>query len=311
MVDRVVELFADVPSGVVVDATLGAGGHSEAILDSRGDLGVLGIDRDADAIDAATRRLERFGDRVTYWHGRFDEIRIAVRSSGREPIVGALFDLGVSSPQLDRAERGFSYRQKGPLDMRMDNRQKRRADDVVNATPVAELISILQHYGEERHAARVARAIVANRPIADTEELAEVVRTAIPAATRRRGGHPAKRTFQAIRVSVNEELDVLADSLDSAIDLLLPGGRLVAMSYHSGEDRIVKDRFRNAATGGCECPVELGCVCGAVPKVDLIRRGAEKAPAGEIADNRRAESVRLRAVERVRVLPPTGSEVAS
>lgn len=299
LLERVVDLFAAVPPGCYVDATLGGGGHAEAVLASRPDLRLVGLDQDDVAIAAATRRLAGFGDRVRIVRARFDELGAVVRSTGEEGVVGVLFDLGVSSPQLDEAERGFSYRHDAPLDMRMDRRRDRSAADVVNTTSAAELARILQRYGDERYARRIAAAIVEHRPVSTTTELADIVRDAIPAPARRTGGHPAKRTFQAIRIEVNEELQILADALDQAVDLLLPGGRAVAMSYHSGEDRIVKERFRLAESGGCTCPSGLDCVCGAVPKVRSIRRGGETAGADEVAANPRSASVRLRAVEAI------------
>jgi len=303
MVDEVVALFGAVPAGLIVDATLGGAGHAAAILDSRPDLRLLGIDRDADALVVARNRLERFGDRASFHHGRFDELADAVHSLGEEGVTGVLFDLGVSSPQLDRADRGFSYRHDAPLDMRMDRRQDRSAHDVVNDYSASELADILQRYGDEKFSRRVANAIVEHRPIETTTELAEIVRDAIPQGARRTGGHPAKRTFQALRIEVNEELEALTGALDQAIDLLLPGGRCVVLSYHSGEDRIVKDRFRRAETGGCVCPPQFDCVCGAEPLVKFLRRGAQKASAEEIESNPRASSVRRRAVESVRFRP--------
>ncbi len=210
-----------------------------------------------------------------------------------------LFDLGVSSPQLDRPERGFSYRHDGPLDMRMDQRQARTAADVVNRYDEGELARVLAEYGDERFARRIARAIIAARPLSRTTELAEVVRSAIPAPARRRGGDPARRTFQALRIEVNGELDALGPALDAAVDELVPAGRCVVLAYHSGEDRIVKDRFRQAETGGCTCPPNLPCVCGAQPSVRLLTRGARKPSPAEVARNHRAQSARLRAVEKL------------
>ncbi len=297
MLDEIVETFRAVPPGVVLDATLGGGGHSEAILDARGDLRVLGLDRDSAALAAASVRLDRFGDRLMTYRCRFDAIDDAMAAHAIDTLSGALFDLGVSSPQLDHPARGFSYRNEGPLDMRMDTDAPWSADDVVNGYTEAELGRVLKELGDERFAGRIARAIVAARPIESTTRLAEVVTSAIPAAARRTGGHPAKRTFQAIRIEVNGELDALPEALDRAIDALAPEGRIAVLSYHSGEDRIVKDRLRHAATGGCECPPELPCVCGAVQTVRLVR--APKRPTtAEQASNRRATSARLRVAER-------------
>jgi 16S rRNA (cytosine1402-N4)-methyltransferase len=301
MRDEIVDTFSTVPTGVVLDATLGGGGHAEAILDSRRDLRLLGLDRDPDALHAATERLDRFGDRVMTHRCRFDELDTALHAHSIDALSGALFDLGVSSPQLDRAERGFSYRNEGPLDMRMDSDAPWSADDVVNGYSEAELTRVIRDHGDERFAVRIARAIVAARPIETTTRLAEVVTSAIPAPARRTGGHPAKRTFQAIRIEVNGELEALPAALDKAIGALVPGGRLAVLSYHSGEDRIAKDRIREAETGGCECPPELPCVCGAVKTVRIVR-GVRKRPSpAEQAANRRASSARLRVAEKLEV----------
>jgi 16S rRNA (cytosine1402-N4)-methyltransferase len=299
---RVAELFAPVPAGWIVDATLGGAGHSTALLQSRPDVRIIGVDQDDRALAVAAARLAHFGDRAVVRHSRFDRlgdvVRDVVAGDTREGVSGVLFDLGVSSPQLDEGERGFSYRHDGPLDMRMDRTRSRTAADVVNGTPADELARILRAYGDERFSTRIARAVVAARPLHTTGELARVVADAVPAPARR-AGHPARRTFQAIRIAVNEELDILADALDQAVDLLQPGGRVVALAYHSGEDRIVKDRFRQAVTGGCECPPGLPCACGAVRRARFVKRGAEKASPDEVAANPRAESVRLRVIEAI------------
>ncbi len=298
MRDEVVASFASVPPGVVLDATLGGGGHSEAILDSRTDLRILGLDRDPDALAAAGQRLERFGDRVMTHRCRFDDLGAAMSAHSVRELSGAMFDLGVSSPQLDRAERGFSYRHDGPLDMRMDPDDAWSADDIVNGWSERELARIIRQHGDERFADRIARAIVAARPIESTTRLAEVVTAAIPAPARRTGGHPAKRTFQAIRIEVNGELEVLPDALDAAIDALAVGGRLAVLAYHSGEDRIAKERIRAAETGGCECPPELPCVCGAVQTVRIVRGVPKRPSATEAEQNPRAASARLRVAEK-------------
>jgi 16S rRNA (cytosine1402-N4)-methyltransferase len=295
MADEIVDLFAAVPAGTVVDATLGGAGHSRAILDSRPDLRIAGIDRDPDAVAVARQRLAPYGDRASVTHLRFDRID----ELGIDGLSGVLFDLGVSSPQLDRADRGFSHRFDAPLDMRMDTTSGPTAADVVNGYDVDDLTRVLRDLGDERFARRIARALVAARPIESTAQLAELVRDAIPAPARRTGGHPARRTFQAIRIEVNGELEMLPDALDRALELLAPGGRCAVLAYHSGEDRIVKERFREAATGGCTCPPGLPCGCGATPTVRLLKRGAWKPSAAEIAANPRAESARLRAVEKV------------
>ncbi len=299
LLDRVVDLLRVVPDGLYVDATLGGGGHAEAVLRAHPGLQLLGLDRDDAAIEAASRRLAPFGDRVEIVRSGFDRIEPLVRERTDQGASAVLMDLGVSSPQLDQAERGFSYRAAAPLDMRMDRREARTAHEVVNGYDVAELTRVIRTYGEERYASRIARAIVAARPVADTEQLAGIIREAIPAPARRTGGHPAKRTFQAIRIEVNRELEQLADALDGALSVLVPGGRLAVMSYHSLEDRLVKEKLRDAETGGCVCPPGLPCACGAEPTVRLLKRGAWTAPADETERNPRASSVRLRAAERL------------
>ena len=327
MLEEILEVFAAVPAGVILDATLGGGGHTEALLDRRDDLMVLGVDRDPAALAAASARLERFGARFRAVHARFDDLHhIMPTDQIPRPTVeelaasdtdtafdahlaaglsGALFDLGVSSPQLDEAERGFSFRQSGPLDMRMDTTAPWSATDVVNGYDVDELARVIRRYGDERFAMRIARAIVAARPIETTSELAAVVTAAIPAATRRTGGHPATRTFQAIRIEVNAELEALPGALDDAIDATRPGGRIAVLAYHSGEDRLVKERFRRA-TGDCDCPPGLPCVCGAVQTVRLVRRVPKRPSAAEREANPRAASARLRVVERIE--PRTGED---
>ncbi|HUQ62912.1 MAG TPA: 16S rRNA (cytosine(1402)-N(4))-methyltransferase RsmH [Acidimicrobiales bacterium] len=302
MVAEVVDLVRPVPPGTVVDATLGNGGHSRAVLESVPQVNVFGIDKDPDAIERAASALAPFGKRVTLQRASFEEMAPVLRSMGTQEVSGVLFDLGVSSPQLDQPTRGFSYSHDGPLDMRMDPEAATSAADVVNDYSEDDLARVLADYGDERFARRIARAIVAARPLNGTRELADIVRSAIPAAVRRHGRHPARRSFQAIRIEVNRELDVLAGALDDAVDLLTPGGRCVVLTYHSGEDRIVKDRFRYAATGGCTCPPQLPCQCGATAKVRLLKRGRRPA-AHEVAANRRAESARLRAVERLHPNP--------
>lgn len=298
MASEIVAVFATVPPGVILDATLGGGGHSEAVLRARPDVRILGLDRDPAALHAARRRLDAFGDRSMTFHCRFDALRTAMEAMDIPSLSGALFDLGVSSHQLDTAERGFSYRQRAALDMRMDPTAPWSAADVVNGYDEHSLARIIRTYGDERFAARIARAIVAARPIADTVTLAQVVTAAIPAAARRTGGHPAKRTFQAIRIEVNAELDALPTAIDTAIDALDTGGRIAVLSYHSGEDRIVKDRLRTAVTGGCTCPTGLPCVCGAVRTVRLVR--SPRTPSGgELDANRRAASARLRVAEKI------------
>lgn len=302
MRDEIVAVFDAVPAGVVVDATLGGGGHSRALLEHRSDLQILGIDQDADALDAARAHLVGIEDRVLTSRRRFDQLDEALAEHGVTAISGALFDLGVSSPQLDRAERGFSYRHDGPVDMRMDDQQTWSAHDVVNGYEPSDLARIIRTHGDERFARRIADAIVAARPIESTTQLAEVVTSAIPAPARRTGGHPAKRTFQAIRIEVNAELEVLPAALDQAIAATVPGGRIAVLSYHSGEDRIAKQRFAVAA-GACECPHDLPCVCGAVQTVRVVRGVPKRASQDEQQRNRRSTSALLRVVEKTEPTP--------
>jgi len=301
MLEEVVALYATVPGGVVIDATAGAGGHSAAVLASRPDLSVVALDADPDAVAAARSTLARFGERARVHHARFDDMAAVAAGDGvvTGMASGVLFDLGVSSPQLDRAARGFSYRHDAPLDMRMDTSGGDTAADVVNGWPESDLARLFAEHGEGRFARRIARAVVRARPLSTTAELAEVVRAAIPAAARRQGGHPARRVFQAVRVAVNDELDVLERTLPTAIELLATGGRCVAIAYHSGEDRIVKHAFADAVSGGCQCPPDLPCRCGAVPLGRLVFRGARRPSPEESARNRRADSARLRCFERV------------
>lgn len=300
LLDRVVELLGAVPDGTYVDATLGGAGHATAVLEAHPGLRLLGLDQDPDAIAAAGEHLAPLRDRITLRHTRFDRLGATVAATSAAPVTAVLFDLGVSSPQLDRGERGFSHRFDAPLDMRMDTTSSDRdADAVVNGYDEADLARVLRDLGDERYATRIAKAIVAARPVATTGRLAELVRDAIPAPARRTGGHPAKRSFQAIRIEVNAELDVLPVALEQAIDVLAPGGRLAVLAYHSGEDRIVKAMLREASTGGCTCPPSLPCACGAVARVRLLRPGAWKAASIEIEANPRAASARLRAAEKL------------
>jgi 16S rRNA (cytosine1402-N4)-methyltransferase len=304
MVDEVVALLAPSPPGVLLDATLGRAGHARAVLDAAPQLTLVGLDQDPDALAAARLALALYGARARVERARFDALADVLDALHVDGISAVLFDLGVSSPQLDRPERGFSYRFDGPLDMRMDPGRDRTAGEVVNDWPELTLAQLFRDNGEARFARRIARAIVAARPLTSTVELAAVVRDAIPAAARRTGGHPARRVFQAVRIATNEELEILPVALDAALLALVPGGRGVVISYHSGEDRIVKERMRSAATGGCQCPPGLPCVCGAEPKVRLLVRRPMRPTAEEVSANRRAESARLRAVERI--APPPG-----
>lgn len=299
MLDEIVKVFASVPPGWVLDATLGGAGHATALLEAHPHLRILGLDRDGDALAVASARLAVHGDRAATAHVRFDHLDHAMEALSVDHLSGALFDLGVSSPQLDRTERGFSYRHEAPLDMRMDQREPWTASDIVNGYDESQLAQALRRHGDERFAVRIARAIVAARPVETTTQLAEIVVAAIPAAARRTGGHPAKRTFQAIRIELNRELEVLPAALDLAIERTVEGGRVAVLSYHSGEDRIVKQRMRFAETGGCVCPPELPCVCDAVQTVRVVRGIAKTPSEAERTTNPRARSARLRVVERV------------
>ncbi len=309
MVDEVVALLGPVPPGIVVDGTAGAGGHAVALLAAHPHLGVLALDRDPDAVAAATAALAPFGRRASVRHARFARMLEEVARAGSEPgawpvsegaprtVSGVLLDLGVSSPQFDRPERGFAYRVSAPLDMRMDPTTGSSAADIVNEAGLDDLAAMFIASGETRLAWRIARAIVSARPIATTGELADVVANAVPAAIRRRG-HPARRVFQALRIAVNEEMEELGAALSAGLELLVPGGRMVVISYHSGEDRLVKAAFSEAVVGGCTCPPGLPCACGARPEHELVFRGARKPSAAEVARNHRAQSARLRAIRR-------------
>ena len=300
MLPEIMAIFSDLTTGVFLDATLGGAGHSVALLNEHPSVSLLGIDQDDVALDAARAVLTSAGHsgRVALRRARFDSVTRVADEEGISSLAGALFDLGVSSPQFDVAERGFSYRFEAPLDMRMDRTQTLSADVVVNTYEVEALADMLRRNADERHAHRIAKAIVAARPIHTTTRLSEVVSAAIPAPARRRGGHPAKRTFQAIRIEVNAELDILPGALRDVIALLAPGARLAVLTYHSGEDRIVKSVMRTAENGDCTCPPNLPCGCGAVRSVIRIRapRDASKA---ELARNPRASSARLRVVEKI------------
>jgi 16S rRNA (cytosine1402-N4)-methyltransferase len=295
--DEVVSLFAAVPPGVVVDATVGGGGHAASLLERYPELRVLGLDRDPSALEAAAMRLSPFGDRVTLLQSPFSALASVVEDAAVAPLSGVVFDLGVSSPQLDRAGRGFSYRSDGPLDMRMDPASGVTAADLVNELSEDALARLFRESGEVRLSGRIARAVVAARPLTSTGQLAEVVAAAVPPAARRRG-HPARRVFQALRIEVNDEQNELRAALPVALSSLAVGGVLAVISYHSGEDRFVKQSFADAASGGCVCPPGLPCVCGAVPRHDLVFRGARKPSASEVVANPRAEAARLRAIVR-------------
>jgi 16S rRNA (cytosine1402-N4)-methyltransferase len=308
MLDRVLEILvpaAEAVTGrdpVYLDATLGMGGHAEAMLRAVPRLRLIGLDRDTVALERSARRLAPFGDRVALEHAVYDRIPEVLRRLGAPAVDAVLFDLGVSSPQLDEAGRGFAYSYDAPLDMRMDRTQRLTAAEVVNGYPPAELARILREYGEERFAQRIAAAIVREReraPIASTRRLADLVRTSIPAATRRTGGNPAKRTFQALRIEVNGELDIWRRALPAALDALPVGGRVAVLSYHSLEDRITKRVLaaQAADTTPPDLPVPLP---EHEPRFRLLTRGAELPSDEETTTNPRAGSVRMRAAERVR-----------
>jgi 16S rRNA (cytosine1402-N4)-methyltransferase len=295
--DEVVSLFASVPPGPVIDATVGGGGHAAALLEAYPALRVVGLDRDEAALEAARARLSAFRDRVSLVRAPFSSLAEILTPPSFGPLSGALFDLGVSSPQLDRVERGFSFRVDGPLDMRMDPTTGVTAADLVNSLPEESLAALFRENGEGRLSGRIARAVVRSRPLTSTRQLAEVVSSAVPAAVRRKG-HPARRVFQALRIEVNDELGQLRAALPVALSHLAVGGVCAVISYHSGEDRITKKAFADAAAGGCVCPPGLPCVCGAVARHALVYRGARKPAPSEVASNPRAESARLRAIVR-------------
>ena len=290
------------PGAVVVDATLGLGGHSELLLQRFPQVRLVGIDRDEQALAGSEVRLQEYADRTTLVHAVYDRMPEVLAELGLPAVDGVLFDLGVSSLQLDEVERGFSYRQDAPLDMRMDPTQGPTAADVLNTYPAAELTRILATYGEERFARRIAGAVVRARqqqPFTTSSRLVDLVRDSVPAATRRTGGHPAKRTFQALRIEVNAELEVLRRALPAAVDALSVGGRIVVLSYHSLEDKITKSVLASYATS--TVPPDLPFVPeGQEPELRLLTRGAEMASAEQVEANPRARSVRLRAAERAR-----------
>jgi len=286
---------------VVIDATLGLGGHTEALLDKFPHLVVIGIDRDTQAIEIASERLSRFGQRFISHHSIFDRITEVATEHGFSHVQGILFDLGVSSLQLDQSDRGFSYSNDAPLDMRMDKSQSKSAADIVNTYTPGELVRILRTYGEEKFATRIVESIVKERekaPLNSTSHLATLVKNAIPAATRRTGGNPAKRTFQALRIETNDELGAITRAIPQALNLLDIHARLVVMSFQSLEDRIVKNFFQEATTSGTPkgLPVEIAELAA---KFSLVFNGSQSPSDQEVQENSRAASVRLRAIERV------------
>ncbi len=304
LLDRVVALLTPAiedPGSVLVDCTLGLGGHSEAILARCPEVRVIGVDRDPDALAMSTERLAPFGDRFTAVHAVYDELPRVLTELGLDHVDGVFFDLGVSSMQLDVRERGFAYSEDAPLDMRMDPTTGPTAADVLNTATVADLSRILRQYGEEKFATKIARAVLRRReekPFTTSADLVELLYATIPAPARRTGGHPAKRTFQALRMEVNDELAVLRRAIPASIEAIGVGGRVVVEAYHSLEDRLVKRAFVEATR--LDVPPDLPFIPeGSEPALRLVTRGAERADDQEISENPRAASVRLRAVERV------------
>ncbi|MDO4620763.1 MAG: 16S rRNA (cytosine(1402)-N(4))-methyltransferase RsmH [Lachnospiraceae bacterium] len=302
LLDETVDSLQVKPGGVYVDGTLGGGGHSFEIAKRlQGEGTLIGIDRDEDAIKAAGERLSVYPDIVRIVRGNYSQMPEIVRDLGFSKVNGIMLDLGVSSYQLDTAERGFSYMQDAPLDMRMDRRETRTAGDLLNTADEQELFRIIRDYGEERYARRIAANIVAKRavkPIETTGELVEIIRASIPLKAQKIGGHPAKRTFQAIRIELNNELGVLEDTLDAMIDLLADGGRLSVITFHSLEDRIVKTAFKRNEHP-CTCPPEFPvCVCGKKPKGIVVTRKPVEPSEEECVENTRSRSAKLRVFEK-------------
>ena len=289
------------PDGIYVDGTLGGGGHAYEVCRRLGEKGsIVGIDQDAAAIEAASARLKDFGEKVTIVRSNYCDMKSKLHELGIDKVDGIVLDLGVSSYQLDTAERGFSYREDAPLDMRMDTRQKMTARDIVNDYTEADLYRVIRDYGEDKFAKNIAKLIVqarAVKPVETTAELSEIIRASIPMKFQKKSGHPAKRTFQAIRIELNRELDVLRDSLDDMIDLLNPGGRLCIITFHSLEDRIVKSAFRKNENP-CTCPPDFPvCVCGKKSKGSIITKKPILPSEEELEYNSRSKSAKLRIFE--------------
>lgn len=298
LLEEVIDGLAIKPDGIYADGTLGGAGHGSRICEKLNAQGrYIGLDQDADAVRTSSERLSRFGGKALVIRSNYADMPQVLKESGIEKADGILLDLGVSSFQLDTAEKGFSYRADAPLDMRMDNRQELSAMEVVNQYPESRLFHIIKDYGEDKFAKNIAKHIVAERsktPILTTKRLAEVVSQAIPMKFRKQGGHPAKRTFQAVRIEVNHELDVLSNSLEDMIDILKPDGRLCIITFHSLEDRIVKQAFRKAENP-CICPPGFPvCVCGNVPKGKLVNRKPVLPSEEEMEQNPRSKSAKLR-----------------
>ena len=290
------------PDGIYVDGTLGGGGHAVEVCSRLGNKGIfVGVDQDAAAIEAAGQRLKGFGEKVRIVRSNYRDVKSQLQKLGIDKVDGIILDLGVSSYQLDTAERGFSYREDAPLDMRMDTRQVRTARDIVNEYSEMELFHVIRDYGEDRFAKNIAKHLVKRRkekPVETTGELAEIIKGAIPMKYQKKSGHPAKRTFQAIRIELNRELEVLKDSLDDMIELLNPGGRLCIITFHSLEDRIVKSAFRRNENP-CTCPPDFPvCVCGNVSKGRIVTKKPVLPGEREMEENSRSKSAKLRIFER-------------
>jgi 16S rRNA (cytosine1402-N4)-methyltransferase len=303
MLDEVLEFLRPENGKIIIDCTLGGGGHSLEIVKRIVPDGMLvGIDRDSEALAAAAERLASYSENVTLKKGAFGDLSDIAKELGLKTVDGALFDLGVSSHQLDAAERGFSFRQDAPLDMRMDTSEDVTAEDLVNTLSESELADIIWRYGEERWAKRIAQFIVKSRkikPVKSTGDLVDVIMAAIPQGARKGAIHPATRTFQALRIAVNRELEMLKEGLDAAIGLLKVGGRICVLSYHSLEDRIVKETFLSYS-GRCTCPPPLPvCVCGAKKSLEILTRRPALPTDAEIIENARARSAKLRVAEKV------------
>ena len=302
LLDESIDSLSVKQIGIYVDGTLGGGGHSSRLLTQSEGAKLIGIDRDTEALAAAKKRLEQFGDRVTYHHGNYCEIKEILKMHNIDGIDGAILDLGVSSYQLDNGDRGFSYNHDAKLDMRMDQTKGITAYDVVNTYDKFRLAKIFSDYGEEKFAMRIAEKIDTFRktkPVDTTFELVELIKEGIPAAKRREGGHPAKRVFQAIRIEVNGELEVLKQSVEDFFDCLKPGGRLAIITFHSLEDRIVKNCF-NSFCKGCTCPPDFPiCVCGNKPKGKLVNKKPIIAGDAELTNNSRSSCAKLRVIEKL------------
>ena len=301
LLNETIDVLNIKPDGIYVDGTLGGGGHAYEVCRRLGEKGsIVGIDQDAAAIEAASARLKDFGEKVTIVRSNYCDMKSKLHELGIDKVDGIVLDLGVSSYQLDTAERGFSYREDAPLDMRMDTRQKMTARDIVNDYTEADLYRVIRDYGEDKFAKNIAKHIVqarAVKPVETTAELSEIIRASIPMKFQKKSGHPAKRTFQAIRIELNRELDVLRDSLDDMIDLLNPGGRLCIITFHSLEDRIVKSAFRKNENP-CTCPPDFPvCVCGKKSKGSIITKKPILPSEEELEYNSRSKSAKLRIFE--------------